>query len=67
LIARAQRHRGRETRAGSMTADGDMLRVDAQFRGVLRRPHRDGVGIVEGGRKPMLRSQSVPDGHYHRP
>jgi hypothetical protein len=49
-----------------MTADRDPGRVDAELGGVLGRPGQDGVGVVKGGREPMLGRLAVADRDHHR-
>ena len=46
LVTRPQRHRGRESRPGTVTADRDPLRVDTEFDGVVGRPGKHRVGVV---------------------
>ena len=67
LVTRPQRHRGREPRAGSVAADRDPLRVDAELGCVLGRPGQRGVGVVQGGREPMLGRQAVAHRDHDRP
>ena len=67
LVTCPQRHRGREPRAGGVAADRDPPRVDAELGRVLGRPGQRGVGVVQGGREPMLGGPAVAHRDHHRP
>jgi hypothetical protein len=67
LVTRPQCHRGRERPAGAVASDRDPPRVDAELGRVLGRPGQCGVGVVQGGREPLLGGQPIAHRDHYRP